>query len=633
MTDPLLQTVRLDNDLLGRVRLQANDALLSTAFEYDANSNLTALTPPGRGAHRFDFTSQDLLSDYVPPSINAGNTTTGYRYNLDKQLTQVLQPDGTIIDYDYNVAGKLSTITTSDDKITYSYASTGQLASINTASGQASTYLYDGFLLTQESSSGLVEGDVAFGYDNYLLTERVVVNGEPITYKYDWDGYPYLAGSLWLDYDYEAGLLRATYLDSITSMLDYNGYGELTREQFDNNGASLYEASYMRDNLGRITQKIDRLDGVQTTYDYRYDNAGRLASVKQDGVEVASYAYDSNGNRIGGFDRQGNINATVDAQDRLLTYNTTSYGYNLDGDLETKSEHGTLTTYDYDALGNLRNVVLPGDIAIDYVIDGRNRRVGKKVNGVFKQGFLYQNQLNPIVELDGNNNVVSRFVYASKGNVPDYMIKNGETYRIISDHLGSPRLVVNSSTGEIAQRIDYDEFGNVLNDTNPGFQPFGFAGGIYDQHTGLVRFGARDYDPQIGRWTAKDPIGFGGGDTNVYSYVSADPVNWIDPSGLAKFGGKGERGKTASPQGTGNPYKHMKPHPTDPNKVIFTDPHTGKKVEKPKPAGFDQQGGSVLPDLLAWLIPWWLTPSELGCGELDCDGDGLPDYLEDRGCP
>ncbi len=107
--------------------------------------------------------------------------------------------------------------------------------------------------------------------------------------------------------------------------------------------------------------------------------------------------------------------------------------------------------------------------------------------------------LNPVAELDGTGTVVSRFVYASKGNVPDYMLKGGVTYRIISDHLGSPRLVVNITTGTIVQRMDYDEFGQVITDTNPGFQPFGFAGG----------------------------------DTNLYGYVLGDPVNWIDPEGLA----------------------------------------------------------------------------------------------------
>ncbi|MDJ0766611.1 MAG: RHS repeat-associated core domain-containing protein [Myxococcota bacterium] len=149
---------------------------------------------------------------------------------------------------------------------------------------------------------------------------------------------------------------------------------------------------------------------------------------------------------------------------------------------------------------------------------------------------MYKDALNPIAELDQNNQVISRFVYASKFNVPDYMVKDGVTYRIISNHLGSPRLVVNTADGTIAQRIDYDEFGRVLTDTNPGFQPFGFAGGLYDSDTGLVRFGARDYDAETGRWLSKDPILFGGGDANLYGYVLGDPINEKDIWGLEPNG-------------------------------------------------------------------------------------------------
>jgi RHS repeat-associated protein len=92
---------------------------------------------------------------------------------------------------------------------------------------------------------------------------------------------------------------------------------------------------------------------------------------------------------------------------------------------------------------------------------------------------------------------------------------------------------VNAADGTIAQQMEYDEFGRVLTDTNPGFQPFGFVGGLYDRDTGLVRFGARDYDPRTGRWTAKDPIGFAGGSANVYEYVNSSPVESVDPSGLS----------------------------------------------------------------------------------------------------
>jgi RHS repeat-associated protein len=147
--------------------------------------------------------------------------------------------------------------------------------------------------------------------------------------------------------------------------------------------------------------------------------------------------------------------------------------------------------------------------------------------------------------VDASGNVVQRFVYGTRINVPDYMVADGTTYRLISDHLGSVRLVVDATTGVVAQRLDYDEFGKVMSDTNAGFQPFGFAGGLYDADTGLVRFGARDYDPEVGRWTAKDPILFDGGQANLYVYVGNDPVNWIDPIGM-RIAGKEETARILS---------------------------------------------------------------------------------------
>lgn len=137
-----------------------------------------------------------------------------------------------------------------------------------------------------------------------------------------------------------------------------------------------------------------------------------------------------------------------------------------------------------------------------------------------------------IAELDQNGRLSKYFVYGSKSHVPDYFIdSNNEKFKIITDHLGSVRYVVNSSTGEVKLKMNHDEFGKVLVDTNPNYLPFGFAGGIYDSSTGLVRFGVRDYDAQIARWTSKDPIRFNGGDTNLYGYVLQDPINYIDPKG------------------------------------------------------------------------------------------------------
>ncbi len=294
---------------------------------------------------------------------------------------------------------------------------------------------------------------------------------------------------------------------------------------------AFYQEDYRRDALGRIVSRTERLAGQTTVYDYHYDLSGRLAAVDVDGVPSSRYDHDPNGNRIAGFDGAGVISARYDGQDRLLQYNDIQYRYDEAGNRQSRIQAGKTTSYRYDLRGNLHQVALPDGRNIVYLIDGRHRRVGKKVDGVLQKGFLYQDALNPVAELDGNGRVVSRFVYGSRSNTPDYMIKNGQHYRILSDHLGSPRLIIDTTTGAVIQRMDYDAYGRVIRDSNPGFQPFGFAGGLYDPDTGLTRFGSRDYDAETGRWTSKDPIGFAGGDTNLYGYVLGDPVNFIDEEG------------------------------------------------------------------------------------------------------
>jgi len=236
---------------------------------------------------------------------------------------------------------------------------------------------------------------------------------------------------------------------------------------------------------------------------------------------------------------------TYDDQDRLLTYGNASYGYTASGSLKFKTENGDTTFYNYDLLGNLISVNLPDGTFMEYIIDGQNRRVGKIVNGEFKKGWIYQDQINPIAEIDSLGNISARFVYGTKGHVPDYVVKEGMIYSLITDHLGSVRLVVDA-TGNVVQSISYDEFGNIIDDRSgsgdppqAGFQPFGYAGGLVDEQIGLVRFGTRDYDAKIGRWTAKDPIGFWGEEVNVYSYCLNDPINRTDPFGLQTWPGRG----------------------------------------------------------------------------------------------
>jgi RHS repeat-associated protein len=185
----------------------------------------------------------------------------------------------------------------------------------------------------------------------------------------------------------------------------------------------------------------------------------------------------------------------------------------------------------YDVQGNLLQVTLENGDVISYEIDGLNRRIGKKINGNVVRRYLWdKSQL--VAEINSYGTLIRRYVYATKSNVPDYYVEGGVNYKIVTDSLGSPVMVIEASTGNVIQKIEYDEFGRVLQDTRSGELAIGFAGGLSDWDTGLVRFGARDYDPYTGRWTSKDPILFDGGDTNLYGYVMNDPVNFIDPSGL-----------------------------------------------------------------------------------------------------
>jgi RHS repeat-associated protein len=537
LTDPFNRVQSFSYDLAGRVIQQTLPGGRQIGYTRDFNGNLTSITPPGRPAHSLTFTAAGLLETYTPPdAAGVGANQTVYSYNFDRQLTSLTRPDSLTLDFAYDGAGRVNTLTIPDGQYLYTYnTTTGNLASLNAPGGSTLTYSYDGLLFTGTTWAGPLSGSVERTYDNNFRITSLSLNGSnPINFAYDNDSLLTNAGSLTLTRNAQNGLLTATSLSNVTDTWGDNDFAEPMSYSAAFSGSALYSVQHnRRDNLGRITQKTETIGGVTDVYDYTYDPlTGWLTGVRKNSVTVATYSYDSNGNRLSYTGAGPAVTGAYDNQDRLTQYGATVYAYTANGELLSKTQGGQITAYQNDVLGNLRTVTLADNTQIEYLIDGQNRRIGKRVNGTLVQGFLYQSQLNVIAELDGSNTVVSRFIYGVRRNVPDYMIKGSVTYRIISDHLGSPRLVVDVATGAIAQRLDYDEFGVVLLDTNPGFQPFGFVGGIYDTHTKLVRFGARDYDAETGRWTAKDPILFAGGDINLYRYALNDPVNRTDPTGL-----------------------------------------------------------------------------------------------------
>ena len=394
------------------------------------------------------------------------------------------------------------------------------------------------------SWSGNVVGRVGVTYNNNLEIVSQTVNGaNSVALTYDRDGLLKTAGAATNTYLSTNGLLSTIAVGSTTETFSYNTFGEITSHQVRYGTTTLYSNTVAYDKGSRITSETEVVQSSTNSRNYGYDLQDRLTSVAVNGGAAKVMTYDDAGNRTS----IGGLGALFDNQDRLLQNDATlqRYSYNNKGDLSAvRSSAGALVAeYDYDIMGSLNGAVLYNNPSarrfIYYLVDAAGRRVGKKVGSTALLGqtatpekrWLYQDGLHPVAELDSSGALLSRFVYGTRGNVPAYMVRSGVTYKIVADHLGSVRLVVNASTGVVSQRIEYDTWGNVVSDTNPGFQPFGFAGGLYDQDTKLVRFGARDYDPAVGRWITKDPIQFDGG-INLYAYAGNDPVNLVDQTGL-----------------------------------------------------------------------------------------------------
>ncbi|MCX4240829.1 RHS repeat domain-containing protein [Paraliomyxa miuraensis] len=351
-------------------------------------------------------------------------------------------------------------MTTARGNYVLSYDSAGRVDEITDPDGGALEYTYDGFLRTSETLSGDVAGVVAWTYDDDFRVVTQTVNGSnSASFTYDDDGLLLSVGAATLAYDSGTGLLTDIDVVDAATALTYDQFGGLDTTTTTVDSTTLFDATYgPRDALGRIVEIDETVNSVSRTLEYTYDDAGRLETVTENSTLIATYVYDENGNRTSVTTPGGTTTATYDEQDRLLSHGDLDYEYNENGELEFVTDTGTsdVTQFVYDALGNLRSVELPDTTLIEYVIDARGRRVGRLVDEVFDRAWLYGDALNIVAEIDDEGAVVSRFVYGSSGHVPDFMVVGSTTYRLITDHLGSVRLVVDADTGAIAQRLDYD---------------------------------------------------------------------------------------------------------------------------------------------------------------------------------
>jgi RHS repeat-associated protein len=539
MTGPESSQVSLRRDILGQITSMSNDPAglnLISNLSYDSAGNVTSVSPAGKPAHRLDYDSRDLNFSYNPPDVLGGGTPdfNQYEYDADRFLTRELLPDAAAplaIQYKYNSGGELIAKTTPEGVFSYTYDPTkAQLTGVTAPNGSTIGLHYIDSLIFNEEfrlPNSAIIFSLSVAHDDEFRISRHSIAGENIAYSYDYDGFPKAAGDLKIYRNAQNGMLAGSELASgpnkIETAYEYDGFRDLLRSTTKFNGTTLLDVSYGHDKLSRITSRDELRVGGGESLGFAYDRIGRLAGVAGDSVE--SFTYDANGNRLSN-------GAVYDDQDRLLNNGNSSYIYTGRGSLMEKrdSATGTSTRYSYSSEGELKSVNLADGKIVQYESDGLGRRVLRSYNGD-TLGFLYKDQLEPIADVNGDGTVRSVYVYGDKAHVPSYMIRGGEKFAIVSDERGSVRMVVAMATGIVSQEMRYDAWGQVLMDSNPGFQPFGYAGGIYDAVTGLVRFGARDYDAGVGRWLSKDRSGFRSA-ANFYSYAANSPVNMIDTTGL-----------------------------------------------------------------------------------------------------
>ena len=423
-------------DRLVRTILPSNNESL---FGYDSNGNLTTVTPPSKPEHIFEYSPDDLETLYTPPFTGDSARSTARVYNLDEEMTRVARPDSLNMDIFYggtgSLAGQPKRVSYDRGMMAFLYDTTkGLMVGIVPPCGDSLLYGYDGQMLKETRWTGRIRGDVAFTYnsDMQVITEKVNTT-DSINFVYDKDGLLKTAGVMKHHYGTNNNLLLADTVGNVITEYGYNAFGEQTSQRSRISSTVIYQVGFVRDSLGRITQKIESTQNGINRFNYAYDANGRLKRIARNDTTSSIYTYDANGNRLSHTTPTKVDSGMYDTQDRMLGYGNAQYVYSSNGDLRAKitpnSGGGADTTkYTYDAFGNLVNVQFADGATIEYMVDGQNRRVGKKENGVLTKRWLCSNDLRIVAELDSGNEIMSRFVYTTSDGV------HGSRWRSLSAH-------------------------------------------------------------------------------------------------------------------------------------------------------------------------------------------------------
>ena len=566
ITDPLNQVTRFEYDPAGNLTaivdptnarttltyngvgqpLTVTDPLSNvTRFEYDSVGNPTATVDPlgNRATREYDGVSRLIRQ------LNALGQANTFGYDQLNRLVTILDALAGAMRFAYDPNGNLLTVTDARGNVTlYTYDAMDRAATRTDPMGATESYAYDG--LNNVTRHTNRKGQVAtLSYDP--LSRRISGSFVDAATSFAYDGVGRLmqatdsvGGTIVNQYDTLDRLLaQTTSLGTIG--YQYDALGRRTAMSVSNQAP----VSYAYDVVSRLTAITQSGQLVQFQYDlagrrtrltlpnqasteYQYDAASRVtALIYRNAVGTLgdlTYQYDSTGNRTavgGSFARtllpDPVTSASYDAANRQRAWNGLMLTHDANGNLTTDGS----TTYTWDARNRLSALSRAGTTAA-FRYDSFGRRRDKTINAT--ETAFHHDGLNPVQILSGTSSVTG--ILTGLG-IDEYFVSTeaADQQGLITDVLGSTVAELDS-TGALMAVYTYGPFGQTSVTGTPR-TPFQYTGREKDG-TGLYYYRARYYQPALHRFVSEDPIGFAGGDFNVYAYVRGNPLSFVDPTGL-----------------------------------------------------------------------------------------------------
>lgn len=537
--------------------MQLTDALGNVhRFAYDGNRNLLRINNGNRSTLRFVYNPDNRPIKAIRADGSAW--TNGF----DPAGNLVEQTDGTgaVTRYGYDALDRPVQLTDPLGRVTrFGYDRAGNRTEVQDPNGAATTLTYDAAgQLTGIAYSGDAAAPVRFAYDgNGRRTEMSDGSGQSL---YQWDSLGRLAkhtdgSGRAVDYGYD---LRGNLI-----LLTYPNGKAVTR-QFDAAGRLVT----VNDWLGNTTTFHDDAAGNLTGIDYgnglaasfRYDRSNRIIAIDHADPQQSLLRFEYRRNQLGqvrradqehyAYTRLNQLRAADDQQflhdpaDNLIRLGAAELSYDAANQLTGLTDPGGAWSYQYDHRGNRITAVGPAatsnygyDLAnrlvslggtVSYAFDGDGLRVRKEIDGVAQPMLWNVAESLPMLLGDGDH----WFVYGRNGWPLEQIAADGSVAWFHQDQLGSTRMLSDAAGAELA-RYRYSPFGALLDEqaTQQPATPLLFAGQYRDGESGLYYLRARSYDPSTGQFLSRDPLA--GTTRRPYAYANGDPLNRVDPTGLA----------------------------------------------------------------------------------------------------